>query len=99
MGARAPCGIQPLAWADPVPYYQEGHSQDNPCTSWRGDKNGYDWNNYKWYVWNGSTQTITRYYSDDINNGSWTDGGHPDFKKEFSDYDYVDDPVRAVWEK
>ena len=86
------------AWADPVPYYQEGHSQDNPCSSWRGDKNGYDWKNYKWCERIESTaqQMITRYYSADINTVFWTDGGHPDEKKEFSDYDYVDDPARAT---
>ena len=36
-----------FAWGDTVPYYKEGHSQDNPCSDWKDDKDGYTWTNYR----------------------------------------------------
>ena len=36
-----------FAWGDTVPYYKEGHSQDNPCSDWKDDKDGYTWKNYR----------------------------------------------------
>ncbi|MBQ9475369.1 MAG: Ig-like domain-containing protein [Bacteroidales bacterium] len=39
------------AWGETVPYYQSGHSQDDPCSSWRSRADhpisGYDWVSYK----------------------------------------------------
>ena len=35
------------AWGDPEPYYTKGHSQDNPCNSWRNGKTGYVWESYR----------------------------------------------------
>ena len=36
-----------FAWGDTVPYYKEGHSQDDPCSDWKDDKDGYTWTNYR----------------------------------------------------
>ncbi len=50
-------------WGETQPYYAEGHSQDNPCSSWRSRTNpvitGYNWSSYKWC--NGSYTTLTKY--------------------------------------
>lgn len=39
------------AWGETVPYYIEGHRQDNPCSSWRSRTDhpitGYNWVSYK----------------------------------------------------
>lgn len=37
-----------FAWGETEPYYQVGHSQDNPCESWKTGKTGYNWASYKW---------------------------------------------------
>ena len=38
------------AWGETKPYYSDGHSQDNPCSSWRTRMgqpiSGYDWESY-----------------------------------------------------
>ncbi len=51
------------AWGETEPYYTEGNSQDNPCSSWRSRSNpaitGYNWSSYKWC--NGSSSTLTKY--------------------------------------
>lgn len=63
-----------FAWGEIEPYYQEGHSQDNPCSSWRTGKTaGYNWASYKWSsAWNNITkytfadgQTTADWYSND----------------------------------
>ena len=42
------------AWGETIPYYQPGHSQDNPCSSWRSRVgypiSGYDWASYKFWI-------------------------------------------------
>lgn len=48
-----------FAWGDTEPYYTEGHSQDNPCSSWKAGKTGYNVESYKWC--NGSSKTLTKY--------------------------------------
>lgn len=49
-----------FAWGETEPYYTAGHSQDNPCSSWKTGKTaGYDWASYKWC--NGSEDTQTKY--------------------------------------
>ena len=35
-----------FAWGETKPYYTEGHAYDNPCTSWREGKTGYNWASY-----------------------------------------------------
>ena len=56
------------AWGETEPYYAEGHSQDNPCSSWRSRANpvitGYNWSSYKWC--NGSYDTLTKYNTSSI---------------------------------
>lgn len=82
------------AWGELEPYYEKGHSQDDPCTRWRKGKSGYDWNSYKWC--NGDYDELTRY---GFKHGAfyyWGGPGTPDNKKNFSDYDYIDDAARAV---
>lgn len=49
-----------FAWGETEPYYTAGHSQDNPCSSWKSGKTaGYDWASYKWC--DGSKTTLTKY--------------------------------------
>lgn len=61
VGATTPEGYGDyFAWGETEPYYTEGHSQDNPCTSWKTGKTaGYDWASYKWC--NGDYNTMTKY--------------------------------------
>ena len=47
------------AWGEVEPYYTDGHSQDDPCNSWRSGKTGYNWESYKWC--NGSYTSLTKY--------------------------------------
>ena len=47
-------------WGETEPYYTFGHSQDDPCETWRDGKSaGYDWGAYKWC--NGASHTLTKY--------------------------------------
>lgn len=48
-----------FAWGETEPYYTEGHSQDNPCTSWITGKTGYNWASYR--LCKGSSLTMTKY--------------------------------------
>lgn len=61
VGATTPEGYGDyFAWGETEPYYTAGHSQDNPCSSWKTGKTaGYDWASYKWC--NGSEDTQTKY--------------------------------------
>ena len=81
------------AWGETQPYYTTGHSQDNPCTDWKGGKEGYYWNSYKWC--SGDNNRLTRFCPLDRTD-YWGGEGKPDNKSEFKDYDYVDDAARAV---
>ena len=53
------------AWGEIIPYYSEGHSQDETCTSWRVREDhpiseyGYHWTSYKWC--NGTYDSLTKY--------------------------------------
>ena len=52
------------AWGEVIPYYSDGHSQDDPCSSWQDRSDhpitaGYHWSSYKWC--NGSGTTLTKY--------------------------------------
>ena len=35
-----------FAWGETIPYYQEGYSQENPCTHWIDGKKDYSWKYY-----------------------------------------------------
>ena len=80
-----------FAWGDTVPYYKEGHSQDNPCSDWKDDKkkeNGYAWSTYKWCE--GSYKTMTKY----CNNGTYGNNGFTDTKTTL---DLEDDAASYNW--
>ena len=82
-----------FAWSETQPYYTAGHSQDNPCTSWKNGKSGYGWDSFKWC--NGDNVKLTRYCPADRPD-YWGGAGQPDNKSEFRDYDYADDAARAI---
>lgn len=67
------------AWGETKPYYEKGHSQDNPCSKWRviNQKTitGYDWASYKWC--NGDYNKLTKYCTE---NDNWGGTGTPDKK-------------------
>lgn len=65
VGATTPEGYGDyFAWGETEPYYTAGHSQDNPCSSWKTGKTGYNWASYKWC--NGSYTTLTKYCTSTI---------------------------------
>ena len=62
------------AWGEIEPYYAEGHSQDNPCSTWRsmttgaGNKvitNGYAWETYSQGGSSSFAEWTTKPYDDD----------------------------------
>ena len=89
-------------WGATVPYYQAGHSQDNPCADWIDGKDGYNWENYS-FMENGqsSWKRITKYtFADNQKDGTnWYDGDTfiGDGKTSFANDDYADDAARANW--
>lgn len=80
-----------FAWGEVEPYYTMGHSQDNPCSSWRSRTNpaitGYNWESYKWC--SGSSSTLIRY-------NTVASFGAVDNKTEFKDYNYSDDAAHSA---
>ncbi|MCR5071494.1 MAG: fimbrillin family protein [Bacteroidales bacterium] len=90
-------------WGGIKPYYQAGHSQDNPCTDWIDGKDGYNWANYS-FMQDGQSdwKHITKYtFADGHTDGTlWYDGGGNfigDGKTSFAAYDYADDAARQIW--
>ena len=53
-----------FAWGETMPYYQEGYSQESPCSHWIDGKSGYNWASYS--LCNGSHTTMNRYCTTDI---------------------------------
>ena len=50
------------AWGETEPYYLDGHSQDNPCSSWKDGKlTGYNEESYQWFQSNGDNYLILKY--------------------------------------
>ena len=51
------------AWGETEPYYTDGHSQDNPCSSWRSRTDhpitGYNWESYKFWTSGDSYNNVT----------------------------------------
>ena len=83
-----------FAWGDTVPYYKEGHSQDDPCSDWKDDKKktyGYAWETYKWCE--GSFNTLTKYCSESYY-GIYGYNGFTDTKTTL---DLEDDAARYQW--
>ena len=52
-----------FAWGETMPYYQEGYSQESPCTHWIDGKSGYTVANYS--LCNGSSTTMIKYCTSD----------------------------------
>ena len=49
-----------FAWGETEPYYNPGHSQDDPCSNWKDGKSaGYYWTSYKWR--NDTYGSLTKY--------------------------------------
>ena len=74
-----------FAWGETMPYYQEGYSQESPCTHWIGGKSGYNWANYS--LCNGTKTSMNKY----CNNGSY---GYVDSKTEL---ERTHDAASANW--
>ena len=95
-----------FAWGATVPFYAEGHSQDNPCSDWISGKTGYNWASYP-FMQSGksSWEYITKYtFADDQTSGIWYDvttfkgdNGDGVEHKDLASYDYADDAARANW--
>ena len=90
-------------WGGIKPYYQAGHSQDNPCTDWIDGKDGYIWKNYSFMqAGESSWKKINKYtFADGKTDGTlWYDGEGNfigDGKTSFAAYDYADDAARQLW--
>ena len=90
-----------FAWGATVPFYQEGYSQEIPCTHWIDGKTGYNWASYP-FMQSGRSDDyhITKYtFADMQTSGIWYSGTTfiGDGKTSFADYDYIDDAARANW--
>ena len=87
-----------FAWGATVPFYAEGHSQDNPCSDWISGKTGYNWASYPFMqsgqsAWN----YITKYtFADEKNAGIWY-GGSSFIGDNKTVLDFEDDAARANW--
>ncbi|MBR3076189.1 MAG: hypothetical protein IKH11_10620, partial [Bacteroidales bacterium] len=75
-----------FAWGETVPYYTEGHFQDDPCRSWKANKSGYKFASYKWC--NGSYKTLTKYN---------TMSSYGPVVDNIITLEVVDDAARANW--
>lgn len=93
-------------WGGLQPYYQAGHSQDNPCSDWIDGKDGYNWKNYTFMqAGKSDSEHITKYtFADGHTSGIWYDGstfkgdnGDGVEHKDFASYDYADDAARQLW--
>ena len=74
-----------FAWGETMPYYQEGYSQESPCTHWIGGKSGYNWANYS--LCNGTDTSMNKY----CNSSSY---GYVDDKTELERFH---DAASANW--
>jgi hypothetical protein len=96
-----------FAWGATTPFYEEGYSQESPCTHWIDGKTGYNWVNCPFNQSNGENDWIylTKYtFADGRTYGIWYDGntfkgdnGDGVEHKDFASYDYADDAARANW--
>lgn len=48
-----------FAWGETMPYYQDGHAQDNSCTNWIVGKSGYNWTSYS--LCSGTSTSMIKY--------------------------------------
>ena len=68
-----------------MPYYQEGYSQEAPCTHWIDGKTGYNWSSYS--LCNGTYSTMNKYCTRSAD-------GYVDNKTEL---ERTHDAARANW--
>ena len=76
-----------FAWGETMTYYQEGYSQENPCTHWIGGKTGYNWDSYS--LCNGTNTSMIKYCTSDSN-------GNVDNKTEL-ELERINDAASANW--
>ena len=74
-----------FAWGENMTYYQEGYSQENPCTHWIGGKTGYNWDSYS--LCNGTNTSMIKYCTSDSY-------GNVDNKTEL---ERINDAASANW--
>lgn len=74
-----------FAWGETMTYYQEGYSQENPCTHWIGGKTGYNWDSYS--LCNGTNTSMIKYCTSDSY-------GNVDNKTEL---ERINDAASANW--
>ena len=88
-----------FAWGATVPFYAEGHSQDNPCNDWISGKTGYNWTSYPFMLFRQSNWSfITKYtVADDRLSGIWYGGGGNFIGDNKTVLDFADDAARANW--
>ena len=83
------------AWGETEPYYVAGHSQDNPCESWRVREDhpitGYNWKSYKWC--DGAFDKMTKYC---INASYGVNDGLTELQRGEKPGETVDDAARHV---
>ncbi len=88
-----------FAWGATVPFYAEGHSQDNPCDDWISGKTGYDWASYP-FMQSGKSDwdCIEKYTSDDYQTSAiWYDGEGNFIGDGIAVLEFEDDAASANW--
>lgn len=67
-----------FAWGETMPYYQDGHAQDNSCTNWIVGKSGYNWTSYS--LCSGTNTSMIKYckstYYGYVDNKTVLEGTH-----------------------
>ena len=88
-----------FAWGATVPFYAEGHSQDNPCNDWISGKTGYNWTSYPFMLFGQSNWSYIKKYTvaDDRTSGIWYGGGGNFIGDNKTVLDFEDDAARANW--
>ena len=77
-------------WGGIKPYYQAGHSQDNPCSDWIDGKDGYNWEAYQY----GSDYNALTKYCPTDKATYWSGTGSPDNKTVL---EALDDAAAYNW--
>ena len=95
------------AWAEWIPYYQEGHAYDNPCTDWKsGMSEGYKYESYYWVMpgYYDDNHIIRYTFKDNHYTGVWYSGttfmgddGDGKEHKDLASYDYIHDAAHRNW--
>ena len=97
-----------FAWGATVPFYADGHSQDNPCYDWITVKpggydwisgnTGYDWASYPFVRDESESDYITKYtFADGLTEGIWYDEWGNFIGDNKTVLEFEDDAARANW--